>query len=943
MKNPKCFPLLKLFALSGLLLLLTSSARAWRFSLLGGSRAESVVVDSAGNIIAAGRAYYGGEVVKISGTTGQVIWQYNASHLETEDGVGSIALDSKGDVFLLIGAKRGVVKISGVTGQRIWDRPIGGSVAGCQSRFNAIVIDRNDDVVAAGTAGCLFSVGKLSGVTGDERWHYEHEGYAKAVAVDPFGNVAAAGLINRNFGTVKLRGDTGAELWEREINGAGNFSDVFEEANAIAMDKDGSVVSVGATSNEVGNFRDFTVARYLPDGTAHWIQIVNGLFRVSADSIDNSNDIANAVVIDKDGSVIAAGSLQESLDIPRSPEPEHFHVVKISKSGNVVWSRPAEDPVPAAPGLTEYSRGYAFSLSVNAAGNVVAGGQHNGRFTLVKFWGRTGGRAWRRQLTSGMDPSFNGNQANSVLMDAASDVIAAGETIPESGGLSQFTVVKLRRIDGLDYEADPIAPPVPETVAKYAPVVYLHSQDDYRPDSPTKFVNNSSLWWFHEGGCNPHNVAELHSIEPQRLGSSNETDVVPYSDNPVFPTVNGFDCTSNSQITFTTRNLTRPYDDGRSLYNAFWYNAFYEREGFYLDLDDGDPQDELRGGIESGPVIFPGAPVFYEYVPHLYVTYWFFYPYDKFEIPALPNQHHEGDWERISIQLNANETPTNVFYYAHENGEFAPWLAVDKFDGTHPVVYSAKGSHASYLKQGEQEKLQCFLTLCAHDSTDRGPRWSTWNDLRKVEAQPWYGFGGAWGQVDAINTPGGSFYGKYFTGPLGPSPYKTSRDKWADTIPPMLNLPANISVNADIPQGATVQFTVTATDNVTQNPRVVCTSTSGSVFAVGTTIVSCTASDDAGNSANGTFNIIVKGAGEQIIDLTILVKRFNFPNGTENSLLVKLQNAFTKLTRGDNAGACSQLRAFMSEVEAQSNKKLTAGQTNQILAAANRIRTVIGC
>jgi len=164
-----------------------------------------------------------------------------------------------------------------------------------------------------------------------------------------------------------------------------------------------------------------------------------------------------------------------------------------------------------------------------------------------------------------------------------------------------------------------------------------------------------------------------------------------------------------------------------------------------------------------------------------------------------------------------------------------------------------------------------------------------------------------------------------------------------DTIPPLLNLPANISVNADIPQGARVYFTVTATDDATQNPRIACTSQPGSLFPIGTTTVACTATDGAGNSANGVINIIVKRAGEQIIDLKILVKHFNFPKGTENSLLAKLQNAFTKLTRGDNAGACNELRAFISEVQAQSGKKISLAQANQMVTAANRIRAVIGC
>jgi hypothetical protein len=57
--------------------------------------------------------------------------------------------------------------------------------------------------------------------------------------------------------------------------------------------------------------------------------------------------------------------------------------------------------------------------------------------------------------------------------------------------------------------------------------------------------------------------------------------------------------------------------------------------------------------------------------------------------------------------------------------------------------------------------------------------------------------------------------------------------------------------------GATVTFNVTATDNIgvaTQS----CSPASGSVFPVGTTLVTCTAADAAGNTASGSFNVIVK-------------------------------------------------------------------------------------
>ena len=68
-----------------------------------------------------------------------------------------------------------------------------------------------------------------------------------------------------------------------------------------------------------------------------------------------------------------------------------------------------------------------------------------------------------------------------------------------------------------------------------------------------------------------------------------------------------------------------------------------------------------------------------------------------------------------------------------------------------------------------------------------------------------------------------------------------------DVRAPELTVPANLTVNATSPAGATVTFTATATDNTDASPTVTCTPASGSVFAIATTPVQCTATDDRGN------------------------------------------------------------------------------------------------
>ncbi len=79
-----------------------------------------------------------------------------------------------------------------------------------------------------------------------------------------------------------------------------------------------------------------------------------------------------------------------------------------------------------------------------------------------------------------------------------------------------------------------------------------------------------------------------------------------------------------------------------------------------------------------------------------------------------------------------------------------------------------------------------------------------------------------------------------------------------DTTPPELSIPADQTVEALSANGATVQFSVTAKDLVTAAPTVVCTPPSGSVFPLGTTTVTCTATDDYNNKATRSFTVTVR-------------------------------------------------------------------------------------
>ncbi len=78
-----------------------------------------------------------------------------------------------------------------------------------------------------------------------------------------------------------------------------------------------------------------------------------------------------------------------------------------------------------------------------------------------------------------------------------------------------------------------------------------------------------------------------------------------------------------------------------------------------------------------------------------------------------------------------------------------------------------------------------------------------------------------------------------------------------DTTPPELTLPLDTTIEATNPGGARFTYTASAFDIVSGSVAVTCSSPSGSTFALGPTVVACTAVDGSGNAAHGSFTVVV--------------------------------------------------------------------------------------
>ncbi len=129
-------------------------------------------------------------------------------------------------------------------------------------------------------------------------------------------------------------------------------------------------------------------------------------------------------------------------------------------------------------------------------------------------------------------------------------------------------------------------------------------------------------------------------------------------------------------------------------------------EGFYLNLEGKALGDTCVYAKAFKKLIEEGkAPaVTYAHIARekghsgFALQYWFFWYFNQF------NDLHEGDWEGMQITFEAHgpaaalhEEPSEIILFQHAGGERAKWEdgKVQK-EGTHPLVYPAAGSHATF-------------------------------------------------------------------------------------------------------------------------------------------------------------------------------------------------------------------------------------------------------
>jgi hypothetical protein len=382
----------------------------WARSVSTGNRSSvftATAVDSYGNVYAAG--YQNGTDTFTYGT-----------------GISAQGIYSGGSSVVLV-----KYNSSGVAQ---WARTV--SAGNSDSRFNAVAVDSNGNVYAAGYQ-------KSSGV-------YTYET-----------NVSAQGTSSGDYNVVLVKyNSNGTAQWARTVS-AGSRESAF---NAVAVDSSGNVYAAGY-QNGTGNFtygtgvsvqepnaggNNVVLVKYNSSGTALWAQTV----RVSTGNSGTTNSQFTAVAVDSSGSVYAAG-YQYGTYTPNWGDGAYIYgtgvsavgtrnvnnvvLVKYDSSGTAQWARTITSSTGGSGTTTADS--YFTSVAVDSTGSVYAAGLQtdNGTYTygtgvsaqgtssnhrnvvLVKY-DSSGMAQWARTVSAGS----GGSQFNAIAVDSSGSVYAAG-------------------------------------------------------------------------------------------------------------------------------------------------------------------------------------------------------------------------------------------------------------------------------------------------------------------------------------------------------------------------------------------------------------------------------------------------------------------------------------------------------------------------------------
>lgn len=264
-----------------------------------------------------------------------------------------------------------------------------------------------------------------------------------------------------------------------------------------------------------------------------------------------------------------------------------------------------------------------------------------------------------------------------------------------------------------------------EMIARFAPEVRLHRRERHQPSSAPWYLDRVQMR-FHHANCPDHQILDQGSVTVSSLIAQSHP-------------LNDLLCFHGST---SVPSADPPGSD------------------FFLQIPNGRGEQRTRRGSDATDWtcyshVYPLAGGGYD------VQYWFFYPYNG-KVRGLAGAH-EGDWEHITVRVDAaGTTMEEVYLAAHNGGTWYDPICLRMTTDGRPIVYSALDSHATYRGPGvpppeasqilDQTSDGGDVLDCSASSVNLGELGAPLNGA------DWLRYNGHWGELGTV-----------FSGPRGPA------------------------------------------------------------------------------------------------------------------------------------------------------------------------------
>lgn len=276
---------------------------------------------------------------------------------------------------------------------------------------------------------------------------------------------------------------------------------------------------------------------------------------------------------------------------------------------------------------------------------------------------------------------------------------------------------------------------------KYAPVLYLHEDEQFYPWGIRSMLDMAELW-------------------EEKL-EENEYEKVEGMDPPIY-----------------SAKLSSDYNNKK----------------YYLNLQEYSPLNPPPSEKwQSYKLMVYGRQ--YESFDHIVLQYWFLYPFNDHK------NNHEGDWEMAQVVLDKatkDKDQIKLCLAWHRDGNWYSWDDVQRIEGTHPKIFVALGGHGCWATSGthnlggrgfffsddtvEDETVENAKVLYPASVSPLSIKGKKNDDKKRYELEPinnetcWVDWLGKWGELSVL--PG-------FSGPDSPANISYDEDvpkRWDDPV-----------------------------------------------------------------------------------------------------------------------------------------------------------------